>query len=155
MVDHPFSGTPRGPSPRTPTMPPHDALRALLHAFLHVTLRDGRILSGNLLAVDASASLLLYDVHETRTLPKTDVGANVAQYYPWSRPRPEEGSHDPSDGDGGFVRRRELASVLVNMRDVAAVEMGEEDAASWSRFACVAFEKGQAVPPTAPSPVKV
>jgi small nuclear ribonucleoprotein (snRNP)-like protein len=143
-------------------MPPRDALRALLHSLLHVTLNDGRVLTGHLLAVDSSASLLLSGVRETRILPATEAGANVAQYYPWSRAEGGAagglgagigGLHGGGDA-GGQVREREVASVLVNMRDITAVELGEEDAGAWARFAGVPFEQGQAVPPTPPSPVK-
>ncbi|BEI84672.1 hypothetical protein CcaverHIS002_0500730 [Cutaneotrichosporon cavernicola] len=127
-------------------MPPKDALRALLHTLLTVTLNDGRVLTGNLLAVDSSASLLLSSVRETRVLPPTVEGINVAQYYPYSR-TDGEASTEP----GGEVREREVTSVLVNMCDIVAVEMGEEDAGAWSRFVGVAFEKEQAVPPAPPA----
>lgn len=178
MVNHPFAGhssspslstsrsrSPARPAPRPPALPPQDALRALLHTLLHVTLQDGRVLTGHLIAVDARASLLLSSVRETRVLPPTDVGANVAKYYPFSR---SEGGVSVGIGAGlgagisgargdvggpqgpqeeGFVRERELASVLVPMRHVVAVEMGDEDADAWGRFAGVRFEGGVAVPP--------
>lgn len=177
MVNHPFAGhssspslstsrsrSPVRPAPRPAALPPQDALRALLHTLLHVTLHDGRVLTGHLIAVDARASLLLSSVRETRVLPPTDVGANVAKYYPFSRTeggvsvgigaglgagisgaRGDVGG--PQRAEEGFVRERELASVLVPMRHVVAVEMGEEDADAWGRFAGVRFERGVAVPP--------
>lgn len=145
MVNHPFSGSPiRLSPPRSPFLPPRDALRALLHMLLNVTLNDGRILTGHLLAVDAKASLLLSSVRETRVLPPTEAGAKVAQYYPFSR---NEGGAAEGPSDGGYVRERELASVLVPMRHVVAVELSNEDAESWGRFAGVRFERGTAVPP--------
>ncbi|GMK58499.1 hypothetical protein CspeluHIS016_0505310 [Cutaneotrichosporon spelunceum] len=144
MANHPFSGTPRHRSPR-PNMPVADALRALLHTLLTVTLNDGRVLTGHLLAVDSSASLLLGSAQETRFLPSTEVGANVAQYYPWSR---AEGV--ASTEPGGQVREREITSVLINMRDIVAVEMSEQDAGAWSFFTGTPFDKGHAVPPTPP-----
>ncbi|KAL1407119.1 hypothetical protein Q8F55_006533 [Vanrija albida] len=131
----------------SPPADPRAALHALLHARLRVTLTDGRVLSGQLLAVDRGASLLLSSVVEHRALPDTAAGANVAAYYPYSRRGGEEPGAAGGAGSGGLRRSRELASVLVPFRWVVSVEVDEGDAQVWAHFAGVHFSDGSAVPP--------
>lgn len=181
MVDHPFSGTSRSPtrpsalmahsspkpchpssSPapqRPPALPARDALRALIHSEIHVKLHDTRVLVGNLLAIDAQASLLMSSVRELRILPATPEGQNVARYYPFSRNDSVTtdglgagigglGSETGAGYDGrGEMRERELASVLVPMRHVEAVYLSAEDARAWGGFTGVQFGPEGAVPP--------
>lgn len=130
-------------------LPPRAALQALLHTRLTLTLSDGRVLTGQLLAVDPSASLLLSSVTEHRRLPDTEAGHNVATFYPFSRVGGEEAGPAGGSGSGGLERSRELASVLVPFQHIAAVDMGEEDAGVWGHFCGVAFEDGRAVVPPA------
>ncbi|TXT05028.1 hypothetical protein VHUM_03848 [Vanrija humicola] len=137
---------PADPAPAPLRLPPREALRALLHSRLQVSLVDGRVLSGQLLAVDRSAALLLSGVTEHRTLPPTAEGHNVATYYPFSRVGGEEPGPAGGSGSGGARRARELASVLVPFRHVVGVELCDEDAAVWTHFAGVEVRDGVAVP---------
>ncbi|RSH78703.1 uncharacterized protein EHS24_001599 [Apiotrichum porosum] len=140
--------TPPPPLPPAAPLPPSAALRSLLHTRLTVTLTDGRVLFGTLLVIDAAASLLLTNVRERRILPQTPVGLNVAQYYPWSRENVNgNGEADSAEERPGQVRFRELSSVLIPMKEVVGVEIGEGDAESWGRFSGVVFDGGKALPP--------
>jgi len=139
----------------TPPPPPSPAasLRALLYTPLRVDLVDGRMLSGHLLAIDDSASLLLSSVRERRILPETEVGRNVGKYYPYSKEGGDaQGALGAQEGLQLLqlherVRDRDLASVLVPIKHVVRVTVANEDIAAWARCEKVEIRDGRAVPP--------
>lgn len=137
-------------------LPPRDALHALLHTPLTVSLTDGRRITGTLSAVD-KYSLLLSQAKETRIL-EGDIGRNVAAYYPFSKDDGRQGGQGQELGEGAgvgsererkdsseLVRERDVSSVLVRFEHVTKVEIDEESAEAWGRFAGVEFEDGVAV----------